>query len=555
MKLVQIILTCWVVIGVQVIGFEFSHDKYAIVLTNNYPRGGIGKITVDDARDGTEYSIDTQYFRIDPDTGHLELLEDGNNLDGLEFEITAEHLSKVATTEVKIFVLPSHYGDQFAFDAINKVHKELGKDKRIPLPPAFVPAALDILLQQIAEGDPVYEISEAEAILEKTIDLVHEIIIEKTEKKEDFEKGAVLAFLQIHELFSRTIITSLEKEANCAIATTPVTCLKKAKYRRLDGKCSNLKLPVSGGAGIQLERLLPAIYYDADGLNDPFGFPNQPDAPLLPSPFEVTDNYIKDEVANSTDPELTPLMMQFGQFMDHDLTLSAEEVGAEKCLAKTCDGSEDNYDAPCYPIQPLGNHPCIKLVRSAAMCQQNDYPKHREQINDVTGVIDGSQIYGSSKATSDDLRDKRSLWIEIEGPRMKKIDTGMRSAVFAIGRDGKTYRLRVDKIWVETEFDLKHVSVGGAGIWGVDKDKNAVRHGKDGFEVIPGIKLQQIDSGPEGVVLGVTLGNDVVCRSGIVPFKVFGTNWKRMSVPKSKYISCGRLGCWGVAFQWFCLPS
>jgi hypothetical protein len=75
-------------------------------------------------------------------------------------------------------------------------------------------------------------------------------------------------------------------------------------------------------------------YYDAHGLNDPVGFPNQEDPPSLPSPFNVTKTFIKDEVASSSDPELTPLMMQFGQFLDHDLTLSAEESGGAACLRR-----------------------------------------------------------------------------------------------------------------------------------------------------------------------------------------------------------------------------
>lgn len=55
------------------------------------------------------------------------------------------------------------------------------------------------------------------------------------------------------------------------------------------------------------------------------------------------------------------------------------------------------------------------------------------------------------------------LWIEIKGPRMKTIDTGMTNEVWAVGKDGKTYRLSVSKSWQEIKFNLKHVSVGEAG--------------------------------------------------------------------------------------------
>lgn len=48
------------------------------------------------------------------------------------------------------------------------------------------------------------------------------------------------------------------------------------------------------------------------------------------------------------------------------------------------------------------------MIRSAAICQREGYPKERQQINDITGVVDASNIYGSSKKESDNLRDKRS---------------------------------------------------------------------------------------------------------------------------------------------------
>ena len=47
----------------------------------------------------------------------------------------------------------------------------------------------------------------------------------------------------------------------------------------------------------------------------------------------------------------------------------------------------------------------------------------------------------------------------------------------------------------------------------------------------------QIDSGPEGIVLGVTENKEVYCRSN---------SWRRIR-GFIKYISCGALGCWGVS--------
>ena len=59
------------------------------------------------------------------------------------------------------------------------MRKRLEKDKKIPAPSVFVPAALEVLLLQVAEGDPVDGISEAETIVEMAIKLVHSIIIQQ----------------------------------------------------------------------------------------------------------------------------------------------------------------------------------------------------------------------------------------------------------------------------------------------------------------------------------------------------------------------------------------
>lgn len=72
-------------------------------------------------------------------------------------------------------------------------------------------------------------------------------------------EGTVLSVLQNSDLFSSAAMTKMNKEALCIQVTTPVTCLNKPIFRRIDGKCSNLKYPIAGGAGTPLERIQPAV--------------------------------------------------------------------------------------------------------------------------------------------------------------------------------------------------------------------------------------------------------------------------------------------------------
>ena len=45
----------------------------------------------------------------------------------------------------------------------------------------------------------------------------------------------------------------------------------------------------------------------------------------MPSPLNISRNFIKDEIAKSSKSStLTHAVMQFGQFIDHDLDLAVE---------------------------------------------------------------------------------------------------------------------------------------------------------------------------------------------------------------------------------------
>ena len=131
------------------------------------------------------------------------------------------------------------------------------------------------------------------------------------------------------------MMQEMDSDAECInpTAVDPSSCSASAVFRTIDGTCNNLVKPNLGASDTPFVRIRPALYFDADGLNDPIGYPNQPNAPDVPSPFEVSRDFIKDEVASasSSSPVLTHVVMQFGQFVDHDLDLAVDSEGGDEC--------------------------------------------------------------------------------------------------------------------------------------------------------------------------------------------------------------------------------
>ena len=144
-------------------------------------------------------------------------------------------------------------------------------------------------------------------------------------------------------------------------------------------------------------------------------------------------------------------------------------------------------------------------------------------------------------------------WSQIPGTLIQ-IDSGLTTAVWGVSIHDSIYRLKDGRSWEQISGHLKHVSVGEAGVWGVnDGDEIYYRDGVTAaapsgvsWRKIPG-KLKQIDSGPNQIVYGVNTDDKIFCRTGIDTGKPFGTGWKQIN-GGLKYISCGALGCWGVNY-------
>ena len=206
---------------------------------------------------------------------------------------------------------------------------------------------------------------------------------------------------------SKEEIAHLWQESGCAeVREAPVCNFPTVnRFRTIDGTCNNLDNPLFGASGTAFTRILPADY--EDGINSLRGalqaesspvFGVDPFLPPNPSPrlvsAAVVQNISQDEIP------FTHILMQWGQFLDHDM-----DIGPE--LEAECDGCE--VTEICQPIRVpdldrtfgVGtpqNADCLTFRRSIPTCDISRPGEFlpREQINDLTSYIDASMVYGSN---------------------------------------------------------------------------------------------------------------------------------------------------------------
>lgn len=136
----------------------------------------------------------------------------------------------------------------------------------------------------------------------------------------------------------------------------------------------------------------------------------------MPSPRTVSLRLISTQHI-TPDDEYTHMLMQWGQFIDHDLDFVPTAVSH----ARFSDGRFCNdtciSQSPCFPIPVADDDPrvrrhrCIGFVRSSVMCGSGVTSVlfhnviQREQLNLLTSYIDASMVYGFSDEDGRNLRD------------------------------------------------------------------------------------------------------------------------------------------------------
>lgn len=202
-------------------------------------------------------------------------------------------------------------------------------------------------------------------------------------------------------------------DARCPWTPAP-TCDPNQVFRSVDGSCNNVANPNFGRAGTPYQRILLPEY--ASGTID---LPRRrsSDNFELPSAREVSNmltakNGAGGATADPADPTNSVLVMQMGQFIDHDLTHTPNH-GVSCCTNGNL--FPDSFDADqCFPIQMFPDDPfwrgrktCMSFARSLASPSLKCSLQTREQLNQITHWLDGSNIYGSTLEEAMHLRAAR----------------------------------------------------------------------------------------------------------------------------------------------------
>lgn len=121
------------------------------------------------------------------------------------------------------------------------------------------------------------------------------------------------------------------------------------KYRSIDGTCNNLEHSSWGASLIGFRRLVKPIY--ENGFSTPIGWNREkkyfgykkPSARLVSTEVISTKEITQDD-------KITHMVMQWGQFLDHDLDHAIPSVSSESWDGTDCKKTCENT-APCYPIE------------------------------------------------------------------------------------------------------------------------------------------------------------------------------------------------------------
>lgn len=295
-------------------------------------------------------------------------------------------------------------------NAIAEVRKEFSTKKASAQNKVLFP--LEEKMRAFKMSNPVVKAhGRASLKFEKMVRLAEKKIIEN-DRKVIGQDSKKMAQSILDEFFHKpgTILTreelqKIHKRSKCLAFSDPqkkVDCNQfRPDVRTLDGTCNNLHNPNYGAAETPFRRLIPPRY--EDGVSSPRGtlqmegFPlaHGPFRPPLPSPRIIS--LIISQNQPTDDVDHTHMLMQWGQFVDHDMGV----VPAFKNCPRDCTINEECAPFPVLKSDSIlkTSDSCHMFGRSMGVCPQPDEDKvePRQQFNGVSHFIDASTIYSDDK--------------------------------------------------------------------------------------------------------------------------------------------------------------
>ena len=196
-----------------------------------------------------------------------------------------------------------------------------------------------------------------------------------------------------------------EASTTCAMKEDISPCDHTSRYRSFSGRCNNLQSPNNGKSVTALARLLQSEYQDGIASPRSRSVSGHP----LPNPRSVS--HLIHTPQATPDPAFTLTMMQWGQFIDHDLALTPIHRGFAGSILDCMSCTSGAEHPSCYPILIPGGdshfprHSCMAFTRSLPA---QDKLGPREQFNQVTHYLDASMVYGSTECQAEEIREHGS---------------------------------------------------------------------------------------------------------------------------------------------------
>ncbi|GCC26274.1 hypothetical protein chiPu_0004689 [Chiloscyllium punctatum] len=227
--------------------------------------------------------------------------------------------------------------------------------------------------------------------------------------------------LNVTDLLEPADLDAIARITGCLIIRQPPTCKTgcfENRYRTFTSVCNNRRKPRLGSSHTALTRWLPPRY--EDGFSLPLGWTPGRRVSRFPLPLarQVSNTILRTpNEAIVMDTENSHMLMQWGQWLDHDLSLSPHSPSIQTFsdgidCERTC--IQRN---PCFPIRIPPNDTritdpdtCLPFIRSAPACGSGELGalfgdvNTRQQINVLTSFIDVNEVYGSTDCVANKLR-------------------------------------------------------------------------------------------------------------------------------------------------------